>query len=189
MTSCQDLSSFMRHWRRGLGQVVASWGHGRCHLSHIRCSIYGLNSNWKELDSNQALIGTSHIGSPLPNLLRAVSLFGRVLIRWESNVSSRPVRSLRRDLRLTIKYALLDQVLGLGPVCYLFVQAVCAHVFLELLLVALQRRGCGRVWKNVPCHSTSCQQSLMSSDVDWPSYVRPAPRGLVCSPAPSSGCR
>lgn len=58
-------------------------------------------------------------------------------------------RKILSQMMLTTQDAFLDQLFAIGPVAELLLQAVGAHVLLQVLLLALDGGRGGRVWQNV----------------------------------------
>lgn len=63
-------------------------------------------------------------------------------------ITCKLISSLRRILLWT-QNALFDQLIHLWPLLKLLLQTIRPHVFLQLLLLTLQCRRCGRIGKDV----------------------------------------
>lgn len=81
-------------------------------------------------------------------------LHAAVAVMLPKSPFARSPSSFRRIL-VRLKNALLDQLFWLGSVFHLFLQAVCAHVSLELSLLSLDCWSSIGVGKDVACGTMS----------------------------------
>ena len=120
-------------------------------LLHVACPLRLLALEGRTSFPRSKLIGQS----PHLHLVRHVDLPSSTPCPSSPSCARRllaraPRSGFRRILSL-LQDALLDQLLRLGPALQLLLQAVLAHVLLQLLLRADDARRGGRVWEDVAC--------------------------------------